>query len=87
MTFSELTDRPKCFKYGDHPRIRRKTGKRIMREQKNNGIKTSLQQLMMLDREDRLFYEETPLFFILNSSAIILSGPGSLFLAFLWQKG
>jgi len=31
MTFSEHTERPGRFKYGDHPRIRRKTGKDIER--------------------------------------------------------
>jgi hypothetical protein len=27
-TFSELTERPKYYKYGDHPRIKRRSGKR-----------------------------------------------------------
>lgn len=40
MTFSEHTERPECFKYGDHPRIWRKTGKDIKRtgEQWNENM-------------------------------------------------
>ena len=52
VTFSKHTERPKCFRYGDHPRIRRKTEK-IVKEQENNEMKTCLQQLTMLGKPQK----------------------------------
>jgi hypothetical protein len=49
MTFSEHTERPERFKYGE---LGEKLEK-ILREQENNGMKTCLQQLTMLGKPQK----------------------------------